>query len=192
MAYIIESKGVRIMPENDKLVTVDDSFGFTEEEWVYEHETFDPDDPYNRKLWSYQDIDNFYQRVANCMGMGSVDQTMVDYPENAPTAERRVKAIIKDWLTISEDKFALFESCVIFMTCYIMCPILRMSAGRVQQQTTPSLSLKYFEGAEVVPCDHYLELMNDLASEIKEEEVESFFGFRVTKSSDCHKHRVWL
>ena len=166
------------MGEKDKPVTGED-------------DNLEGKDPYNRGMWQYRDILNFYQRVASCMGVGSVDMEMIDYPENAPTAERRVKQIITDWMTINEDKFALFESCVIFMTCYLICPVLRMS-GRVQQQTTPSLSLKYFEGTDMVPCDHYLELMNDLASEIEEEEVKSFLGFRVTKSSDCRRRNVWF
>lgn len=159
----------------------------------HKHECEQEDKPRIRRTrFDYRDIENFQQRVCSCMGQStsSLTQEELDYPEHAPLAEYRVKKIIPNWRELDDAKFALFQSCIIFMTCYIMCPVV--NSRRISKQTTPSLTLQYADSAvQATPCDHYLDLMNDLAEEILEEETDAFYGFRVTKSSDCHRRAIW-
>lgn len=170
------------MESGDKVFEVSDSFGMLEETGKKTREDF-----------TYKDIDNFYNRVMGCMGLsgGNVFQEEVlDYPENAPTAERRVKSLVPNWVELDEEKFKLFQTCIIYMTCYILCPIA--NSRKVSQQTTPSLTLKFADSAtQPTPCKRYLDLLNDLLAEIAEEEQTSFLGFRVTKSSECRGRVIW-
>ena len=169
------------MGENDKLIELSENVSFQE-----------VPTPKDRKDFTYKDIQNFYARVMSCLGMSqsALKPEELDYPENAPTAERRVKSLIPNWAELDNDKFGLFESCIVFMTCFIMCPLANQR--RISQQTTPSLTLKFSDSAvQPTRCDHYLDLLNELASEILEEETDSFFGFRVTKSSDCRRYVFW-
>lgn len=149
-------------------------------------------DAHFREDFTYKDIPDFAQRVSSCMGQATliVSQEELDYPEHAPLAEYRVKKLIPDWRELDDEKFKLFQSCIIFMTCYIMCPIV--NSRRVSKQTTPSLTLQYADAAtQATPCDHYLDLLNDLMEEITGEETDSFYGFRVTQSSDCKRRVIW-
>lgn len=147
-----------------------------------------------RDMFKYSDIDRFHERVTSLLNVGptGIKSDEIDYPENAPAAERRMKSLVPNWAELDEEKFAMFESCIVYMTCWILCPIA--NNRRVSKQTTPSLSLQYVSGiTDERSCDRFNDLINDLLEEINDEEPgeSSFYGFRVTKSSDCRRRTVW-
>ena len=73
--------------------------------------------------FTYKNIENFYNRVRSCLSINNalITDEEIDYPENAPTAERRVKARITNWQELEEDKAELFYSCIVYMTGYALC-----------------------------------------------------------------------
>lgn len=147
---------------------------------------------HKKKLFSYQDIENFYSRVITNLGVSqaAISNQEIDFPENAPEAERRVKKLVPDWECLDKHRFSLFETCIVYMTCYILCPTA--NKRRVTKQTTPSLTLQYSDSAaQEAPCKHFLDLIDDLLSEINDEETSDFFGFRVTEGCGCRRRKVW-
>ena len=146
---------------------------------------------YCRDNFHYISIDNFYERVTSLLNVGAsgISQPEIDYPENAPAAERRMKMMIPNWKELDNEKFALFESCIVYMTCWILCPLA--NTRRAIKQTTPSLTLQFSSSSDERPCDRFFDLINDLFDEITGEIQEPFHGFRVTKSSDCKRRVIW-
>lgn len=141
----------------------------------------------------YTTIPDFYDRVRSIINSKSlsISDSMIDYPENAPMAEMRIKARVPNWEELNEFKTSLFQTCIIYMTCYMLCPLA--SANSIIEQTTPDLTLKYAENkSNVSPCERYLWMIDDLIAEITGEEYSSFFGFRVTpgNANGCCR-KVW-
>lgn len=137
------------------------------------------------KTWTYQRIPNFYDRVRGALNVGNLmDDEAIDFFENAPMAEIKVKKRVPNYEELDDIKRMIFETCIIYMTCYALCPIA--STMRISRQKDPSLELEFASnGNNENPCDRFLEMVDDLISQINEEEVTSFFGFRVTKGSGC-------
>lgn len=137
------------------------------------------------KTWAYQSILNFYNRVRGALNVGNLmDDETIDFFENAPMAEIKVKKRVPNYEELDDIKRMLFETCIIYMTCYALCPIA--STMRISRQKDPSLELEFASsGNNENPCDRFLGMVDDLISQINEEEVTSFFGFRVTKGSGC-------
>lgn len=132
----------------------------------------------------YKEIENFYDRVRSCLNVkqSAFSDEEIDFPENAPRAERKMKVRVPDWESLEGEKSELFKSCIVYMTCYALCPLA--SARRVSQQSTPNLTLKYADSVSTEnSCDHFLRLVDDLVSEITGEEMKPFFGFEVTTKS---------
>lgn len=148
-------------------------------------------------MYFYQNIPNFYNRVRSALNVGTaISDEEIDYFENAPMAERKIKQRVPDYENLTADKLPLFETCIIYMTCYALCPIV--SSRRIARQKDPSLEIEFASGANnEKPCERFLALVDDLISQINEEEIETFFGFKVTPASPCAfkscclKHRLW-
>lgn len=138
------------------------------------------------RSWIYQTIPNFYDRVRNSLNVGSLmDNDTIDFPENAPMAEMRIKKRLPEYESLKGEKRMLFETCIVYMTCYALCPLA--SSMRITRQKDPSLELEFANSASSEqPCDRFLWMIDDLINQINDEESPSFFGFRVTKGSGCN------
>lgn len=185
----------------DEIKELLDSLDFSEHIMIIKDgEEFYPDGPPPeepepeppREDFTYKDIENFYERVRSALNVGSVmiSDEYIDYPENAPMAERKIKKRVPNWVELDDDKFALFQTCIVYMTCYILCPAV--SSRRHIEQTTPSLTLKYADTSNDKPCERFLALIEDLLDEILDEEQNPFYGFEVTYPSiPCWKRKRW-
>lgn len=136
--------------------------------------------------WIYQNIPDFYDRVRQNLGTGNLlSDTMIDYFENAPMSEIKIKQRVENWEELDELKMLMFEACIVYMTCYTLCPYAR--SMRISRQKDPSLEIEFASNAgNENPCDRFLELIDDLIAQINEEELSAAIGFKVTKGSiDC-------
>lgn len=143
-----------------------------------------PDEPAEPEVkYYYQTIDNFYDRVRSSLNSTGVKITddLIDYPENAPMAERKLKSRVPTWEELEGDKKFLFDSAMVYMTCYMLCSVAYSNA--VTEQTTPSLTLKYSANEGQRPCERFISLVDDLVAEINEETITNFLGFKVTEGS---------
>lgn len=142
-----------------------------------------PDIDIPESLYYYKNIDSFYERVRSALNTNGVNITdeLIDYPENAPMAEMRLKSRVPNWEGLEGEKQFLFDSAMVYMTCYVLCPVAYSKA--VTEQTTPSLTLKYSAKENQKPCERFIALVDDLIAEINEEEITNFLGFKVTAGS---------
>lgn len=132
----------------------------------------------------YKSIENFYDRVRSCLNVkqSAFPDEEIDFPENAPTAERKMKLRVSDWEALEGESLELFKTCIVYMTCYALCPLSQ--ARKVSQQSTPNLTLKYSDTSSTsMNCDYFLSLVDGLVSEITGEKMKPFFGFEVTTKS---------
>lgn len=146
------------------------------------------------EMWEYLNIPDFYERVRGALNVGNtLSNTTIDYFENAPMAELKIKQRVPKWKELDNIKRLLFETCIIYMTCYILCPT--MSSNKMTKYKDPSLEVNYAVGTNEKPCARFMELIDDLIAQINEEELAPFFtGFMVTpsKPSWCGCHRRWF
>lgn len=153
-----------------------------------------PLEPAEQTSFIYSEIPNFYNRVRFSINTNPsiVSDEMIDYFENAPMAELAMRQRVPIWKKLNEFKTQLYQTCIIYMTCYHLCPTVS-SHGKITEQTTPSLTLKYDVGnSDGSNCGRFLWLIDDLVSQILEEEPKYFFGFKVTKEyPDCGCKQVW-
>lgn len=134
--------------------------------------------------WSYETIDNFYERVR--MALGAVSQTTlpdeyIDYPEKAPFAESVVKSRVPLWKELSDEKFAIFESIVVYQTASLFQSLV--ASKYVKKKQIPTITLEYSENVDFDISGMSLsDLVDWLVSELNGDNVGSkFIGFRVTK-----------
>lgn len=134
--------------------------------------------------WSYKDIENFYERVR--MALGAVSQTTlpdeyIDYPEKAPFAESIAKSRVPLWDEISDEKFAIFESIVVYQTASLFQSLV--ASKYVKKKQIPTITLEYSESVSFNINNMSLsDLIDMLVAELNGDSVgSSFFGFRVTK-----------
>lgn len=146
-------------------------------------EPSDPDIDIPESPYYYKNIDNFYERVRSALNTNGISITdeLIDYPENAPMAEMRLKSRVPTWDSLEGEKQFLFDSAMVYMTCYMLCSVAYSKA--VTQQTTPSLTLKYSAKENQKPCERFIALVDDLVAEINETEITNFLGFKVTSGS---------
>ena len=138
------------------------------------------------ETWSYKDIENFYDRVR--MALGSVTETVVsneeiDYPEKAPFAELSIKSRIPSWKELSEEKFKMFESAIVYQTASLFQGVV--STKRITKKQIPTITLEYSSAVDFsVNGMSISDLVDYLVSVINGESVgSSFIGFRVTRGS---------
>ena len=131
---------------------------------------------------SYADIANFYDRVRGALGLSSatyIANASMDFPEKAPLAERKIKARITDWETLSEANFVLFESCIVLQTAIYFREIA--SKFMRKSQKTPTMQLEFNEKAQVAG-ESFESVIDTLVAEITGVSGTSFAGFRVTST----------
>lgn len=151
-------------------------------------EPTEPEEP-QEPDWEYSQIPDFYDRVRMNLSSTAVNMSnaMIDYPENAPMAEMRIKARVPQWAELEGFNKSLFHTCIVYMTCYQLC--YYANSKHVTEQTTPSLTLKYSTNSNIQkPCEHFLALIDDLVAEINDETLSGFFGFKVTEGNPSHCH----
>lgn len=144
----------------------------------------EPIEPEPEPTYIYQTINNFYDRVRGALGAGlSITDDMIDLYEYAPYAELQIVKRVPNFCCLSDIKYALFETCIVYMTCYALCPIA--SQMRIRRQKDPSLELEFAEATNSGNCNRFLELIDDIITcQINEEERRPLFvGFKVTKST---------
>ena len=134
--------------------------------------------------WTYKSIENFYERVR--MALGAVSQTTlpdeyIDYPEKAPFAESVAKNRVPLWKKLSDEKFAIFESIVVYQTAALFQSLV--ASKYVKKKQIPTITLEYSESVNFdINSMSLSDLVDLLVSELNGDSVGSpFFGFRVTK-----------
>lgn len=171
------------MGENDRLIEISETLGVADGVEAKKREDF-----------KYTDIPEFYNRVRSALGAlnTQISNDEIDYYENAPSAERNIKSRVPGWVSLSDEDFEIFQTCIVFMTCYNVCPVI--TNRKISKQTTPSLTLEFAQSTSgEKPCARFLDLVNDLLAGLLDEEIASFTGFRVTQSSDvcCKGRGIW-
>lgn len=168
----VDPENPDILPENP-----DEPIGPEEPEEPDTPETPDVND------WLYKGINNFYERVRMSLNSSAEDisDTIIDFPENAPMAEVTIKTRLPEWKDFNEYQQMLFETCIVYMTCYQLCRVAY--ARNIKSQTTPHLKLEFYSNTAEKPCERFLALIDDLIAQIKGEEPDAFWGFRVTPPS---------
>ena len=134
--------------------------------------------------WTYKSIENFYERVR--MALGAVSQTTlpdeyIDYPEKAPFAESVAKSRVPLWSELSDDKFSIFESIVVYQTASLFQSLV--ASKYVKKKQIPTITLEYSESVNFdINSMSLSDLVDLLVSQLNGDSVGSpFFGFRVTK-----------
>lgn len=156
-----------------------------------------PDDNEQVDEWKdsflYPKFRNFYERVRFNLGsQGSIlTDEQIDFPENAPDAELTMRVRVPDWESLDNFNATLYETCIVYMTCYNLCFVVH-SSGDVIAQKTPALELQFGSvNLPQRPCDRFLMLVDDLVAKINGEERHSMLGFEVTPSQGtCFCRRV--
>lgn len=139
----------------------------------------EPEEPQGAE-WLYRSIPDFYNRVrASLNASGAITDAIIDYFENAPMAELIIKRRVPNYEELDDIKRLLFETCIIYQTCYKLCPMA--SSMRISRQKDPSLEIEFASSAtDNKPCERFLAMIDDLIAQINEEEQTSFLGFKVT------------
>lgn len=147
-------------------------------------------DKYDR--WSYNDIDNFYERVR--MALGAVSEVIVpdyymDIPEKAPFAESYIKARVKNWRNLNNEQFLIFESIIIYQTAVLLQSVV--ANKQIRKKSIPTITLQYAENTTALGNGIRLEDMIEfLISKLTDDDVGSeFIGFRVTGNGQCGKRK---
>lgn len=130
--------------------------------------------------WYYTTIADFYTRVRTALGVGNaIPDTTIDYFENAPMAEMSIKERIPQWESLDENQMLLFDTCIVYMTCYNLCPLV--NANKMTKMKDPSLEITYATSTDKSPCARFINLVDDLIAKINGEEPKPFiWGFKVT------------
>lgn len=130
---------------------------------------------------SYKSIPDFYNRVRSSLNGNMISNETIDFFENAPMAELRMKQRVPNWEELDDTNTLLFQTCIVYMTCYALCPVA--SSMRISRQKDPSLEIEFSTTKQDNPCDRFLAMIDDLTSLITDEEPHNLFGFKVTHGS---------
>lgn len=137
-----------------------------------------------REDWTYKNIENFYDRVRMALSDTSsttLPDESIDYPEKAPFAEMLVKQRVPLWADLDEEKFAVFESIIVYQTAALFQSLV--SSKFVKKKQIPTITLEYSESASFnIDGMSLSDLIDYLVNQLNGEDVGSqFIGFRVTK-----------
>lgn len=154
----------------------------------------EPDEPIEPETnpHYYATIKNFYDRVRSSLSSNGnrISNEVIDYPENAPMSEMMIMNRVPNWEDLEGFKKDLFDTCIVYMTCAMLCAVAYSTS--VTEQTTPSLTLKYSSNIKDKPCQRFFDLVDDLIAQINDEEITNFLGFKVTKASrNCCRRNYW-
>lgn len=165
----------------DKLITMDDSL-------TADDETENED---SEKEWTYRDISSFYDRVRmalNAVSSQTLPDEYMDYPEKAPFAEKYIKSRVPQWAELDEEKFAIFESIIVYQTATMFQSLV--ASKHIRKKAIPTISLTYADTFDNMISGMSLEDMIEwLISQLNDEEESdaAFIGFRVTDGSKRHR-----
>lgn len=150
----------------------------------------EPDEPEedNRENWTYKDIVDFYDRVRialNAVSEATLPDKYMDYPEKAPFAEAYIKGRMPHWMELSDTKFAIFESIIVYQTAVLFQSII--ASRHIKKKEIPTIKLEY--------TDKYVDLIGDMSLadmveyllaqlEDEEDKEKVFSGFRVTDANN--------
>lgn len=155
-------------------------------------EPTDPELP-DRENWTYHDIENFYERVRlalNAVSEVTLPDRYMDYPEKAPFAEAYIKSRVPNWIILSLEKFAIFESIIVYQTAVLFQSLV--GSKNIVKKAIPTITLQYSDNIDyLIDGMNLSDMVEYLIGKISEETTESnFFGFRVTDGTqDCYKKR---
>lgn len=139
-----------------------------------------PEEPKEENTYLYKNIENFYERVRFSLNAGaSISDEMIDFFENAPLAEKIIKEMIPDYADLEENEYLLFETCIVFQTCYALCPVV--SQRRIARQKDPSLEIEFLDKSGDFGCERFLMMVDDLFRRITGEEPSPFYALKVTR-----------
>lgn len=135
--------------------------------------------------WNYKNIDDFYNRVR--MALNAVSETTlpdnyIDFPEKAPFAEMTIKSRVPNWKELSEEKFKIFESLIVYQTAVLFQSIV--SSKYVKKKQIPTITLEYSEKVNFDINDMSLQdLIESLLGMLIEDYSSTFIGFKVTSGN---------
>lgn len=140
----------------------------------------------------YREIANFYDRVRLLLSgnEGSLTDEMIDYPENAPFAERMVrKKLQKEFEEYDEDKFMLIQTAIVYQTAIRMIPYTSGVSNDIKIGQTQSLKIEYRENENFDLLSALQSTLDDLMREINDEGLEdesfTFPAFDITNRRRC-------
>lgn len=159
------------------------------EETISFNENFDSFDKFER--WSYKDIVEFYDRVRMALSAVSsqtLPDSYMDLPEKAPFAERYIKSRVPQWKDLDEEKFAIFESIIVYQTATMFQSLV--SNKHIRKKSIPTISLQYSDNIDNLISGMSLKDMIEwLLSEINGIETGSgYIGFKVTTGTQNKKN----
>lgn len=153
----------------------------------------EPTEP-SRDNFTYKDIVDFYERVRlalNAVSEVTLPDKYMDYPEKAPFSEMYVKGRVPHWKELSDEKFAVFESIIVYKTASLFQSLV--SNKRIKKKSIPTITLEYFDDGQI--SDMSLDDMVEyLLGELNDEEniTANFIGFKVTDAKNrCCKRAVY-
>lgn len=164
----------------------------TPEEPEEPEEPTEPELP-DRENWTYHDIENFYERVRlalNAVSEVTLPDRYMDYPEKAPFAEAYIKSRVPNWMMLSLEKFAIFESIIVYQTAVLFQSLV--GSKNIVKKAIPTITLQYSDKIDyMIDGMNLSDMVEYLIGKLSEEETESnFYGFRVTDGvQDCRKKR---
>lgn len=136
--------------------------------------------------WNYLEITDFHNRVRMALGAASevtLPDEYIDFPEKAPFAESVIKSRVPKWQELSDEKFKIFESAIVYQTAVLFQSLV--ASKYVKKKQIPTITLEYSEKMDFdINGMSLLDLIEWLISQLDDEDIGSpFFGFRVTKGS---------
>lgn len=142
----------------------------------------------SREGWTYKDIVDFYDRVRNVLDdttSTSLPDNKIDFPEMAPFAESVIKARVPKWSELSDEKFSIFETIIIYQTASL-CQSIVLSKY-VKKKQIPTITLEYADKTGfLVNGMSFSDAIDLLVEQLNGETVGSgYVGLRVTKGSGC-------
>lgn len=156
---------------NESVIIIKDGIAYVPEEKEKEE----------KKEYTYKSITLFYERVRTSLNVGitSISNDMIDFFEYAPMAEIKIKGMVPKWEELDELKTQMFYTCIVYQTCAALCPVA--SSRQEIEQTTPSLTLKFASPKNDKPCEMFYAKIDELLSEILEDEFEQSTRFMVSE-----------
>lgn len=135
------------------------------------------------ETWGYRDIPDFYGRVRGVLDNIS-DATLpnkyIDMPEKAPFAEIYAKSKVVNWMELSENDIALFESAIVYKTASLFESLV--SSNSIRKKELPTITLEYFQRGKIQFDGISLsDLADSLLDEIRGYIGTGFIGFEVTQ-----------
>lgn len=133
--------------------------------------------------WYYSNIANFYTRVRTALNVGqTISNATIDYFENAPMAEITIKERVPKWESLDTLQRALFDTCIVYMTCHNLCPLV--NANKMTKMKDPSLEITYSANTDKADCARFINLVDDLVAKLNGDKPRPlFWGFKVTPPS---------